>query len=63
MDMDTGDRIATLRRNLISTDYQAIKYSEGEMTEEEYAPIKEQRRQWRREINELEELMNEEGDD
>ena len=63
MDSETGDRIATLRRNLISTDYQAIKYSEGEMTEEEYAPIKEQRRQWRREINELEELMNEEGDD
>ena len=58
MDSETGDRIAALRHNLISTDYQAIKYSEGEMTEEEYAPIKEQRRQWRREINELEDPMN-----
>lgn len=47
-------RISELKKNLYDTDYQAIKYAEGELTAEEYAPIKEQRRQWRAEINELE---------
>ena len=47
-------KIEELKYKLLQTDYQAIKYAEGELTEEEYAPIKEQRRQWRAEINELE---------
>lgn len=51
--------IGELKRNLRLTDYQAIKFAEGEMGAEEYAPIKEQRRQWRAEINALEiELAN-----
>lgn len=47
-------RISELKKNLYDTDYKAIKYAEGELTAEEYAPIKEQRRAWRQEINELE---------
>lgn len=48
------DRIAELKANLSATDYQAIKYAEGWLTDEEYAPIKAQRQAWRDEINELE---------
>ena len=44
---------------LQSTDYKAIKFAEGELSAEEYAPIREQRRMWRAEINRLEkELEN-----
>lgn len=47
-------RRAELKRNLEATDYQAIKFAEGELSEEEYAPVREQRRAWRAEINVLE---------
>lgn len=49
-------RIRELKAKLAATDYQAIKYAEGEMDAEEYAPIKAQRAEWRTEINALEEL-------
>ena len=39
---------------LQASDYKAIKYAEGLLTEEEYTPIKEQRQAWRKEINRLE---------
>lgn len=32
--------IGKLRSNLAKTDYQAIKFAEGELTAEEFAPIK-----------------------
>lgn len=51
---DKLDRIAELKSKLSKTDYQAIKYAEGQITEEEYAPIKAQRQAWRDEINLLE---------
>ena len=47
-------RINQLKRNLADTDYKAIKYAEGFISEEEYAPIKAQRQEWREEINRLE---------
>ena len=47
-------RIYELKRKLSDTDYQAIKYAEGQISEEEYAPIKQQRQAWRDRINELE---------
>ena len=47
-------KIAELKYKLMQTDYQAIKYAEGQLTEEEYAPIKAQRQAWRDEINLLE---------
>jgi len=52
-------RIAELKQNLANTDYQAIKYAEGRMTAEEYAPIGEQRQAWRDEINRLESEIEE----
>ena len=51
---DILTKIGIYKKNLIDTDYQAIKFAEGELTAEEYAPVKEQRKQWRIEINRLE---------
>lgn len=51
--------IRELKNNLTKTDYKLFKYMEGELSAEEYAPIKEQRKQWRAQINALEiELKN-----
>ena len=47
-------RIAFLKSELARTDYQAIKYAEGWINEEEYAEVKAQRQAWRDGINELE---------
>lgn len=49
--------ISELKRKLSDTDYKAIKYSEGWLTDEEYAEVKAQREQWRKRINELEEAL------
>lgn len=49
--------ISKLKQQLASTDYKAIKYAEGEMSESEYAPIKAERAAWRARINELEEEL------
>lgn len=46
--------IEQLKQKLFDTDYQAIKFAEGLISEEEYAPIKEERQSWRDRINELE---------
>lgn len=48
------EQIVALKAQLEATDYQAIKYAEGQISEEEYAPIKAQRQEWRDEINRLE---------
>ena len=47
-------RIAELKRKLSETDYMAIKWAEGFITDIDYAPIKAQRQAWRDEINQLE---------
>lgn len=49
-----AQRIDQLKAELASTDYKAIKYAEGWLTEEEYAPIKAERQAIRDEINALE---------
>ena len=48
---ELSKEIAELKAKLISTDYQAIKYAEGELTAEEYAETKAKRKAWREEIN------------
>ena len=48
------NEIQSLKLKLQQTDYQAIKYAEGELTAEEYEPMKIQRKEWRYKINELE---------
>lgn len=55
------EEIALLKAKLSATDYQAIKYAEGQISEEEYMPLKEQRAEWREKINELEEVLNDNG--
>jgi hypothetical protein len=52
------NRISHLKENLADTDYQAIKYAEGWITDEEYEPLKLQRQAWRDEINRLESSMD-----
>ena len=47
-------KIRKLKEHLNATDYQAIKYAEGEMSASDYAPVKAQRIAWRAEINVLE---------
>ena len=46
-------RIAELKQKLKDTDYQAIKFAEGELTAEEFEPMRLQRKAWREEINQL----------
>ena len=60
MDNLTKLKIDILKLKLQETDYKAIKYAEGLLTEEEYAPIKAERQLMRDEINRLEELNNKE---
>ena len=51
--------IGGLQMALAATDYQAIKHSEGLISEEDYAPIKAQRQAQRDRINALEERLRE----
>lgn len=51
-------RIAELKTFLAKTDYQAIKFAEGELSAEAYADMKAQRSEWRKEINDLESKYN-----
>ena len=51
--LDPAIEIEQLKEQLASTDYKAIKYAEGWLTEEEYAPIKAERQSLRDRINEL----------
>lgn len=46
--------IQACKQMLKETDYQAIKFSDNALTEEEYAPIRAQRASWRARINEIE---------
>ena len=47
-------QIINLKKQLSDTDYKAIKYAEGILSEEEYAEDKAKRAGWRAEINRLE---------
>lgn len=49
-----GQEIVDALAQLSATDYQAIKHSEGLISEEDYAPIKAQRQALRDRVNELE---------
>ena len=55
--IENNNRISELKQKLQETDYKAIKYAEGELSVEEYAETKAQRRAWREEINKLEEEL------
>lgn len=46
--------IESLKKTLASLDYHTLKHVDGEMTDEEYEPIKQQKIQLRARINEIE---------
>ena len=53
MSIETESRIAFLESVWAETDYLCLKYTEGALSEEEYAPIRRQRAAYRAEINAL----------
>lgn len=55
-------QIANLKTKLRNSDYQAIKYAEGWLTEQEYAPIKALRQSYREQINQLENEIEQENE-
>lgn len=52
-------KILDLKAQLQKTDYKAIKYAEGWLTDEEYAEIRAARQRIRDEINRLEQEVTE----
>lgn len=56
--MKIRGEINALKQLLANSDYQSIKHSEGEMSEEAFAPIREQRQAWRVRINKLEQQLD-----
>ena len=52
-------RMRELKQKLSETDYKALKFADGALTEVEYAPIKTARQSWRDEINEIEKTFKE----
>lgn len=51
------DSIERFKAQLAATDYKAIKYAEGLISEADYAPIKAERQALRDRINELEKKL------
>lgn len=49
--------ITQLKKSLSDTDYKAIKFAEGQISEEEYASVRAERQSYRDRINELEALL------
>ncbi len=49
--------ITQLKKSLSDTDYKAIKYAEGQISESEYASVRAERQGYRDRINELEALL------
>ena len=56
-EMEIQSKIDELKYKLLKTDYKAIKFAEGELSAYEYEPIKQNRKQWRAEINALEQQL------
>lgn len=55
--MNYKAEIVALKSLLADTDYKALKHADGVMSDEEYEPVKVQRKEWRRLINEYEEKV------
>lgn len=54
-----NQQIRELQGKLAATDYQALKYSEGWITEKDYTEIKANRQSWRDTINQLQAQLKE----
>lgn len=55
MSVETESRIAFLKAELAETDYLCLKFTDGALSEDEYAPIRQKRAEYRAEINKLQE--------
>ena len=55
--------MSELKAKLAESDYKAIKYAEGFITEPEYAPIRAERQSWRERIGALEAVLADGGGD
>lgn len=55
--IEINNKINILKEQLAETDYKALKFIDGEFTEEEYTPIREERKNYRIKINELEKCL------
>lgn len=55
MSVETESRIAYLKAELAETDYLCLKFTDGALSEEEYATIRQKRAEYRAEINKLQE--------
>ena len=55
--IEINTKINILKEQLAETDYKALKFIDGEFTEKEYAPIREERKNYRIKINELEKCL------
>lgn len=55
MNIETESRIAYLKAELAETDYLCLKFTDGALSEEKYAPIRQKRAEYRAEINKLQE--------
>lgn len=53
-ELTAAQRINYLKLKLSETDYKAIKYAEGLISDEDYATVKAERQDWRNKINALE---------
>lgn len=55
-DIPIEEQIMQLKEQLAATDYKAIKYAEGWLSDDEYAPFKAERERIREMIRELERI-------
>lgn len=55
---EAHEEIAALQAYLAETDYEAIKFAEGEMSDIKYEPYRVKRKQARARINELQKMYN-----
>lgn len=56
--MNYSAEITALKGLLSGTDYKALKHADGAISHEDYEPVKRQREEWRKLINEYEEKIN-----
>lgn len=56
--MNYSAEIVALKSLLSDTDYKALKHADGAISDEEYEPVRKQREEWRKLINEYEEKIN-----
>ena len=56
LELNKQFQIDLLKKKLADTDYKAIKYAEGLISDEEYAPVKAERQHFRDETNRLEQI-------